>query len=631
MAVKKFLFSILVFFSLPVLLGVGWTIFVVLMDWRSYSCALTMPEGTTVAVCGDSQTKDALDPALVPGLFNFSTAATTCDQDLLRLLDLLVRNRGRVKYVLLDVSPLKIGYSTKKPVSELNSARVHALLYFYHLLDMRRSMGSIGAIWRDVVCTRKYNEFRKSILRGKTWRSSMAGGFDPEMAQGFLSPKFRARALADVADKAARVNTRAEANVQLPLFSVLAESAGLVRAAGAMPIFTTMPLARPLRSAIDSARLEAFRETARDVAVRLGVEYLDYLDLDLPDECWHDGNHLNRVGAQMFSVRFAADLAAAVARRPCIAPDARFQVERIDDSPELQTAADFSGLSHAEGDIYWAVRDTGGEICELKIPLDGTTGRATGCEVLRHFKVPGVVDLEAVAFDPLRGVLWVSDEKGPAIVEFLPSSGRTGQRADLPPDLQGVQRRRGIEALEISPNGLDMWMSNENELPADDAASPEPNEFVRLTRFSRRSADGVWHLSGQWAYRPATPGGLSVRGHSRNGVVSLCILPNGNVLVLERERIGTKENSFRLRIYRVETEGATDIRGWSSLSSNDFTPVRKRRLFDCETGAARYEGICCGPVLKDGSQSLLLVSDGGGTLMTLRLAPVPDAQSASPR
>ena len=632
---KKFIFHASLFFLLPAVIGLFWTIFVVVMDWRSYSRALTMPEDATIAVCGDSQTKDGLDPALVPGLFNFSTAATTCDQDLLRLLDLLVRNRGKVRHVLLDASPLKVGYSTEKPVSELNSGRVHALLYAYHPLECRRAFGSLGTLWRDVVCTRKYNEFRKSILRGKSWRSSMAGGFDPGKEQGFLNPKFRARALADVVDKAARVNACAPANIRQPFFSALTESAGLVRAAGATPIFTTMPLSRQLRTAIDATQLEAFRKAMHDVAVRLGVEYLDYLALDLPDTYWHDGNHLNREGARMFSVRFAGDLAAVLSRMPSISPDVQLHAEiaGVTSCPRLEV--DFSGLSHAGGDLYWVVRDVKGEICEVKIPLDRTTGRALGCEVLRSFKIPGNVDLEAVAFDPLRSTPWISDENNSIVAEFIPSEGRIGRRVDLPQDLRGVQKRRGIEALEISPDGLTMWMCNENELPADDSAAPEPNEFVRLTRLTRRTADGIWHLSGQWAYRPATPGGLSVRGGARNGVVSLCVLPDGNLLVLEREKTAEKKKPFRVRIYRVDFDGATDIRGWSSLAYDDFTPVRKRRLFDGAPGTASYEGICCGSVLDDGTQTILLVSDGNdaasGTLMTLRLVSKPNVQPTSSR
>lgn len=311
---KKFLSYASLFLGLPAVLGAAWTVFVVAADYLSYTGALKAPPYATVAVCGDSQTKDGLDPALVPGLFNFSTAATTCDQDLMRLKDLLAANRGKFKYVLLDISLLKVGYSTAKPVSELNSGRVHALLHFYHPFNNRRDLGSIGAIWRDVVCTRKYNEFRKSILRGRPWRSSMAGAFAPGKEKGFLDQRYRTKALADVKEKAGRVNRHEPATPSLPIFGILEESVAVVRAAGAVPVVTSMPLSGALLREIEPSRIEAFRAAVRAVVRKLDVTWLDYLAADLPDELWHDGNHLNRDGARTFSETFAKDFAEVVRR-----------------------------------------------------------------------------------------------------------------------------------------------------------------------------------------------------------------------------------------------------------------------------------------------------------------------------
>ena len=115
-------------------------------------------------------------------------------------------------------------------------------------------------------------------------------------------------ARADSDEKAARVNDRPPVTSELPLFGILEEQVARVRAAGAEPIITTMPLSGPLREAIDPARRAAFTREVRALARRLGVTYLDYLELDLPLEYWHDGNHLNRAGAAVFSDRFARDL-----------------------------------------------------------------------------------------------------------------------------------------------------------------------------------------------------------------------------------------------------------------------------------------------------------------------------------
>ena len=308
---RRFLKRLFFFAAFPTVIAVVWTTFVVVMDRCSYVRALPLAEGETVVVCGDSQTKDALDPARIPGLRNFSTAATTCDQDAMRLADVLAANPGKVRRVLLDVSPLKIGYDISRPVSELNAARVHALIHVYHFHDNRRPFGSVLALWRDVIFTRKFNEFRKSILRGKRWQSSLVGGFDPSKGKGFLDKKTADLAREDVTEKAARVNDRPPVTSELPLFGILEEQVARVRAAGAEPVITTMPLSGPLREAIDPARRAAFTREVQALARRLGVVYLDYLELDLPLECWHDANHLNRDGAATFSERFARDLQRA--------------------------------------------------------------------------------------------------------------------------------------------------------------------------------------------------------------------------------------------------------------------------------------------------------------------------------
>lgn len=305
---RRFLKRLFLFAAFPAAVAAAWTTFVVAMDRRSYVRALPLAEGETMVVCGDSQTKDALDPARIPGLRNFSTAATTCDQDAMRLADVLEANPGRIRCVLIDVSPLKIGSSLARPVSELNASRVHSLLHFYHFRDNRRPFGSVLALWRDVVFTRKFNEFRKAILRRRPWKSSLVGGFDPAPQKGFLDKKTAALAYADVKSKADRVNGCPPATPGLLLFRVLEEQVARVRASGAEPVITTMPLSGPLREAIDPARRAAFTREVQALARRLGVTYLDYLAFDLPLACWHDCNHLNRTGAERFSDRFARDM-----------------------------------------------------------------------------------------------------------------------------------------------------------------------------------------------------------------------------------------------------------------------------------------------------------------------------------
>ena len=302
---KRFLKRLLLFASVVFVPAATWVALVVALDRSSYVSSLKMPDGASIVVCGDSQTKDALDPAHIPGFFNFSNAASLHDQNMLRLKDLLDANPGRVKVVLVDASPLKLGYNPAKPVSDTEAARVHFLIHVYHLGENLRPIGSWAELVRDVIFTRKFNEFRKSILRGKRWRSSLAGGFDPDKTHGFSNPRYRERALSDVKDKAERVNSLPPADGNELLFDVLEAQIDLVRSYGVVPVLTTMPLSGPLLESVDTTRLDAFTKAVRSLADRKGVGYIDCLRFKTDDSAWHDANHLNRDGAAAFSDAFA--------------------------------------------------------------------------------------------------------------------------------------------------------------------------------------------------------------------------------------------------------------------------------------------------------------------------------------
>jgi hypothetical protein len=87
---------------------------------------------------------------------------------------------------------------------------------------------------------------------------------------------------------------------------------------------------------------------------------------------------------------------------------------------------------------------------------------------------------------------------------------------------------------------------------------------------------------------------------------------------------------FAIRLYWTSTRGATDVSGEDALTGTE-TPMRKKLLFDFTTSgtdADNVEGITWGPVLPDGSRSLVLVSDdnfgfNGGTTKFHLLAVRP--------
>ena len=304
---KRFVGRVLLLLSFPVLLLGSWTAFVVCVDRRSYLKSLEVPSGCDVVVCSDSQTRDGLDPAFMTNLFNFSTAATHPDQNLMRLRDLLARNPGRIRHVLIDVTPIHVGFDERvSPLSDAGSARVHALLHLYHWHDSERPLGSAALLFRDVVLVRKFNEMRKSLRRKYPYRSSLAGGFYSAKTCGFS--EFPEKAEADLAEKARRFNAKQPLSTSSRLMDLMRESAKVVRAAGAEPVFLTTPVSPRLVETFNKEKVMALTNGVAALAAELRAPYLNYLALDLPEKYWHDANHLNLSGAEVFTKRIAADM-----------------------------------------------------------------------------------------------------------------------------------------------------------------------------------------------------------------------------------------------------------------------------------------------------------------------------------
>lgn len=102
------------------------------------------------------------------------------------------------------------------------------------------------------------------------------------------------------------------------------------------------------------------------------------------------------------------------------------------------------------------------------------------------------------------------------------------------------------------------------------------------------------------------------------GVSELCVLPDGQLLVLEREAFipKIKIGAFcKCKLYLINPLNSEEISMKEKFSSD--TPFLKKRLLtEWKTGLslskrsfANYEGMCLGPKLEDGSQVVILLSD----------------------
>lgn len=102
------------------------------------------------------------------------------------------------------------------------------------------------------------------------------------------------------------------------------------------------------------------------------------------------------------------------------------------------------------------------------------------------------------------------------------------------------------------------------------------------------------------------------------GVSELCALPDGQLLVLEREAFipKIKIGAFcKCKLYQINPLNSEEFALKENFSSD--TPFLKKRLLaEWKTGLslskrsfANYEGMCLGPKLEDGSQVVILLSD----------------------
>ena len=311
--------------------------------------------------------------------------------------------------------------------------------------------------------------------------------------------------------------------------------------------------------------------------------------------------------------------AAAASFAATAAPAAKWSIEpfavcELDDS-----LSGLSGITWKGGSSFWAVSDRSAGLHPLEVVISDAGEPSVSCSAGAAVKVAGAADLEGCAFDPLRGTLWVSDEKDTSIREVDPATGIRGASAPLAGCFAKARRNRSLESLAISRDALEMWTANEEALECDGPrATGASGTVVRIARFVREGAEDMWRRAGQWA---AVTERLSAAGNMTFsnccGVSDLCVMPDGTLVMLEREVSG---NMLRFRLYEMDMSCADDVTDVPSLAGGGFRPVAKR-LIHSESQRfsilrqnpllGNYEGVCAGPRLGRGGTALVLVSDSG--------------------
>jgi hypothetical protein len=270
---------------------------------------------------------------------------------------------------------------------------------------------------------------------------------------------------------------------------------------------------------------------------------------------------------------------------------------------EYRGATDFSGLTWAGGNDWFTVSDKVRAIFPMSIALDPASGKIIGASIGTPVPVKTkLADFEGIAFVPGKQRAYVSCETGDGIFGF-DLKKRTVIPVAVPPIFSKARNNKSLESLTYDSTVGNFWTANEEALKCDGPMSgSERGTVVRLQRF-----DGAFRPTGQFAYvtEPST-----YRAHGGGtGVSDLALLPNGELLVLERV-VGTF--GLSVKIFRTELGGATDISEVPALEGGEYKPAAKTLIFSRATLTNNFEGIALGPQLADGWRSLVLIADSGG-------------------
>ena len=234
-----------------------------------------------------------------------------------------------------------------------------------------------------------------------------------------------------------------------------------------------------------------------------------------------------------------------------------------------------------------------------------------------------VADIETIRVDPQDGSLWYGSEGNRKVglhpfVRHADSGGHylatlpTPAMFNVSKEEVGSRNNMTFEALSFASDGKSLWLGMEAALYQDGPlATPDNGAVVRITRLDRAGK-----VLGQYAY-PVEPV-ASRPGPGReadNGVSEILAVNDHQLLVVERAGVANADGVYtnHVRIYEMETEGATDVQALPALAGATYVPARKRLLLDLgKIGLARVdniEGISWGPRLENGRRSLVLISD----------------------
>ena len=327
--------------------------------------------------------------------------------------------------------------------------------------------------------------------------------------------------------------------------------------------------------------------------------------------------------------------------------------------PKTVAAGNYSGIAHLHDDIYVVVSDKSDSALyfNFRIQVNPKTGELEQVENLGFIeRTDGTLN---------DGKPWLGLEKGfdhEAIVKvsdstlviasegycrlkeypFLPISADTA-KVGYPQNLwesrwpsSDFYPNYNFESLAFDSVRQYLWTIPESTLRKDGQPATPQNGLANRLRLMRLDWGKMKEDSNReeyseqvsskkdsrymttYAYQMDQPSTHKKADIYVMGVSELCVLPDGQLLVLEREAFipKIKIGAFcKCKLYLINPLNSEEFSMKEKFSSD--TPFLKKRLLtEWKTGLslskrsfANYEGMCLGPMLEDGSQVVILLSD----------------------
>ena len=327
--------------------------------------------------------------------------------------------------------------------------------------------------------------------------------------------------------------------------------------------------------------------------------------------------------------------------------------------PKTVAAGNYSGIAHLHDDIYAVVSDKSDSALyfNFRIQVNPKTGELEQVENLGFTeRTDGTLN---------DGKFWQGQEKGfdhEAIVKasdstlviasegycrlkefsILPTSADAA-KVGYPQNLwesrwpsSDFYPNYNFESLAFDSVRQYLWTISESTLRKDGLPATPQNGLANRLRLMRLNWGKMKEDSNKeeyseqvnskkdsrymmtYAYQMDQPSTHKKADIYVMGVSELCALPDGQLLVLEREAFipKIKIGAFcKCKLYLINPLNSEEFSMKEKFSSD--TPFLKKKLLtEWKTGLslskrsfANYEGMCLGPKLEDGSQVVILLSD----------------------